>query len=202
MLVDEVPHVAGLRACLTIMWDFVDQHGVDRRYPLALGGVVGAVVTHAQVRQGQQAQHSSHSRLSLASGKGVQTGCGSNTEAVLCNLSFRQAKMNSYTSPKVKIKLTELPQKFFIKARTAIPQPHIPNSFTSQGDQLAAIKACAVFTVNNGAITATCTKRVLEDHCSWSVLEDKLSWFNLNCNQLLICLMPTTVQSKLLSLKD
>ena len=44
-------------------------------------------------------------------------------------VTYGQAKIVCNTSPKVKIQLAELPQKLLIKARTAIPQPHIPNRF-------------------------------------------------------------------------
>jgi len=80
------------------------------------------------------------------------------------------------------MRVTDLPDMVKTSRWTAL---HAGCSFTSQGDQLATIKACAVFAVNNGSIPATCTKRVLKDHCSWIVLEDKLCWFNLNSNQVL-----------------
>ncbi len=80
------------------------------------------------------------------------------------------------------IRIADLPDVVKNSRWTAL---HAGCSFTGQGDQLAAIKACAVFTVDNGSIPATCTERVLKDDCSWIVLENKLSWFNLNCNQVL-----------------
>ncbi len=55
----------------------------------------------------------------------------------------------------VNMRTADLPDVVKDSGWTAL---HARCSFTSLGDQMGTIKACAVFTINNGSIPASCTK--------------------------------------------